>query len=228
MIALSRTALFGGLGHDVLKRLAAIAELRVLSANATVFRKGDPGTHLFVIRSGRLKFVSGAADGRDLTLNLLGPGAVFGEVAFADGGARTADVVCVEPVELLALSRRELLPFLREHPETMLQMMTVLAGRVRWMAENFEDSAFLDLPARLAKRLVFLAHHFGFDTPRGRRLAVSLPHKELASHMNVTRESITRALQHWRKEGLIEEARGVFIVCDVARLLEIAQPPSAA
>ncbi len=223
LITLSRTELFGGLEHGLLKQLAAIAEFRVLSANATIARKGDPGTHLFVIRSGRVKFTAGSSDGREVTLNLLGPGAVFGEVAFADGGTRTADIIAVEPVELLALARRDLLPFLQSHPEIMLQMLAVLSQRLRWMTENFEDSAFLDLPTRLAKRLVFLAHHFGFDTPRGRRLAVALPHKELASHMNVARESITRALQRWRTAGLIEESRGVFIIRDIAKLEKLAK-----
>jgi CRP/FNR family cyclic AMP-dependent transcriptional regulator len=222
--ALARTTLFGGLDEPALKRVAAIAEWRVLAQDAVVFRRGEPGSHLFVILRGHVKFGSGAADGREVTLNLLGPGAVFGELAFADGGPRTADVVAVEAVELLALSRRDLIPFLKKEPDVVLQLMAALAARARWISESYEDAAFLELPARLAKRLLFLSRHFGFDTPRGRRLAATLPHRELANHMNVTRESISRLMQKWRKEGVIEERRGVIVLLDPKRLEALAEP----
>jgi CRP-like cAMP-binding protein len=215
--ALSKTALFSGLGESALTRLAAIAEWRLLAADGVVFRRGDAGTHLFVIHRGRVRFGTGALDGREVTLNLLGSGSVFGEVGFADGGPRTADAIASEPVELLALARRDLLPFLKSEPEAMLQMMSALATRARWIAENYEDAAFLELPARLAKRLLFLSRHFGYDTPDGRRLAASLTHRELANHMNVARESITRLIQKWRREGLIMEHRGNMVLRDVRK-----------
>lgn len=222
--ALSKTALFGGLAAPALARLAALVDWRVLDTDAIVFRRGDPGTHLFVIHRGRVRFGTGAVDGREVTLNLLGPGGVFGEVGFADGGPRTADAIASEPVELLALSRRELLPFLKSEPEAMLQMMAALATRARWISESYEDAAFLELPARLAKRLLFLSRHFGYDMPEGRRLAASLTHRELANHMNVTRESITRLIQKWRRDGLITEHRGIMVLRDVRKLEALAGP----
>jgi CRP/FNR family cyclic AMP-dependent transcriptional regulator len=226
--ALAKTALFGGLSVASLHRLAKLAERRVLAADGVIFRRGDVGAHLFVIHRGRVQFGTGALDGREVTLNLLGPGAVFGEVGFADGGPRTADAIAVGPVELLALSRRELVPFLKSEPEAMLQMMSALAMRARWIAESYEDTAFLELPARLAKRLLLLSRHFGYDTPDGRRLAASLTHRELANHMNVTRESITRLIQKWRREGLIEEHRGTTVLKDIARLEALSEPESPA
>jgi CRP-like cAMP-binding protein len=215
---LAQTALFGGLSKSSLANLAQLAEWRTFATDGFVFRRGDAGLHLFIIHRGRVRFGTGAMDGREVTLNLLGPGAVFGEMGFADGGPRTADAVASEPAELLALSRRELLPFLKGEPEAMLQMMAALATRARWISESYEDAAFLDLPARLAKRLLFLSRHFGYDTPGGRRLAASLTHRELANHMNVARESITRLIQKWRREGLIEEHRGIMVLKDVRKL----------
>ena len=222
-LALSRAELFAGLDARAIDRLAAIAEWRTVPEGGTVVRKGDPGNHLFVIHRGKVKFGTGAADGREMTLNLLGPGAIFGEIAFADGGDRTADVVAVENSELLALDRRELVPLMQNEPEVMLRIMEMLAARVRWVSEAFEDAAFLELPARLAKRLLFLAQHFGLDTPRGRALAVKLSHKELANHMNVTRESVNRLIQKWRRDGIIDQERGFVVLIDAARLVEIAQ-----
>ncbi len=219
---LSRTILFGVMNAASIKRLANLAEWRTYEAGTKICRKGDPGTHLFVVHSGQVKFGSGAVYGREVTLSLLGPGAVFGELAIADGGLRTADAIAVETVELLALARRDLIPFFMSEPGVMLQMMSVLAARARWISESFEDAIFLSLPKRLAKRLLLLSQHFGIDTADGRKLAVTLPHSELANHMHVTRESINRLIQKWRGEGLIEERRGVVIIKNMQGLEALA------
>lgn len=220
--ALSRTVLFGTLAAQPLRSLALSAEWRVMPSGGTIFRKGDPGDLLFVIHRGRVKIGYGSSDGREVVLNLLGPPAVFGEVAVADGGVRTADATAVEVTELVSIGRRELFPFLRENPEAALQMMIALSSQVRWIAESFDDRLFLDLAPRLAKRLVFLGTHFGQHTDNGLRLGLSLPHRELAAHMNVTRESVNRLLQKWRKDGLIEERRGVMFLKSLAALQKIA------
>jgi len=222
-LALAGTTLFGSMDAATLQHVAGIAEWRVVGAGAFVFSKGDPGEHLFVVNRGRVKIVSGTPDGREIVLNLLGSGAVFGEMGFADGGARTADAVTTEPCELLALSRKRLLPLIVSHPELMLQMMAALCDRARWLAETYEDSAFLDLSTRLAKRLLFLSRAFGIDTPHGRRLAVSLPHRELAAHMNVTRESISRLVKELERSGILEERRGIMILKDMPRLEAMAR-----
>ena len=221
-LTLSRTTLFGVMNATSIKRLAELAEWRTLAAGTTICRKGDPGTHLFVVHSGQVKFGSGTAYEREVTLSLLGPGTVFGELAVADGGLRTADAFAVGPVELLALARRDLIPFFMSEPGVMLQMMTILAARARWISESYEDTVFLPLPKRLAKRLLLLSQLFGFDTKEGRKLAVSLPHSELASHMHVTRESINRLIQKWRRDGLIEERRGIVVIKDMQKLEALA------
>jgi CRP/FNR family cyclic AMP-dependent transcriptional regulator len=114
--------------------------------------------------------------------------------------------------------------FSKKEPDVVLQLMAAIAARASWISESYEDAAFLELPARLAKRLLFLSQHFGFDTPRGRRHAATLAHRELASHMNVTRESISRLMQKWRKEGVIEEHRGVIVLLNPKRLEALAKP----
>ncbi len=219
---LARTALFSGLDAAALERLAAMAKPLSFRPEEVIFRKGDPGRSLFVIERGRVKIASTSAEGREVALNLLGPNEMFGEIALVDGGARTADAIACEPVRLLCLDRAELVPFLQSTPELMLSMLVALSQRVRWVSNRFEDSVFLSLPARMAKRLLFLDQHFGVKSSKGRRLTVSLPQRELASHMGVSRESINRLLQEWRDGGLIDIDRGVIVLIDLAGLGAIA------
>jgi CRP-like cAMP-binding protein len=221
---LARTLLFGGLEAGALARLAALARPLNFRPEEVIFRKGDASRSLYVIERGTVKIAATSADGREIALNLLGPDDSFGEVALVDGGVRTADAIACEPVGLLALDRAELVPFLEREPALMFSMLAALAQRVRWVSNRFEDSVFLGVPARLAKRLLFLGEHFGLDTRDGRRLTVSLPQRELASHMGVTRETINRLLQDWREDGLIGIDRGVLILKDLPRLTEIAGP----
>ena len=220
---LARTDLFAALGREDLETLAAAAHRKAFDSEAPIFRKDDPAAGLYVIERGRVKISSGSREGREVVLNLLGPGAIFGEVALIDGGGRTADATACDPVGVLVLERSQLTPFLERQPELLLRMLVTLTARLRWVSDRLEDTVFLGLPARLAKRLLFLGEHFGVDTPRGRRLTVSLPQRELASHMSVTRETMNRLLQDWQGQDLIEIHRGFIVLkrpSDLARIVE--------
>jgi CRP-like cAMP-binding protein len=219
---LARTALFGSLDPVALADLARLARPLGFRADEVICRKGDDSRSLYVIERGRVKISTTSADGREVALNLLGPDETWGEVALADGGPRTADATAVEPVRLLAFDRAELVPYLERRPEVTLKMLAALAARLRWVASSLEDSAFLPLPARLAKRLMVLGRHFGFDTAAGRRLTVSLPQRELAAHMGVSREAVNRLLQAWIADGLVAVDRGVIVLTDEARLGALA------
>jgi len=220
--SLGRTLLFGSLDASALERLAAMARPLHFRAGDMIFRKGDPCWSLYVIERGRVKIAATSAEGREIGLNLLGPEAVFGEVALVDGGVRTADAIACEPVILLALDRAQLVPFLEREPALMFSMLAALAQRVRWVSSRFEDSHFLGVPARMAKRILSLGEHFGVESRDGLRLNVSLSQRELASHMGVTRETINRLLQDWREAGLITIDRGVIVLRDLPRLAQIA------
>ena len=221
--ALSRTALFSGLNPATMDHLAAMAVPVSFATGAAVFRKGDPSHALYVVVRGRVKIAATSAEGREIVLNVLGPGAVFGEIALIDGGGRTADAVAYEPLHLVALGRNDLVPYLEANPRLMLQMLVVMAQRIRWVSSSLEDSTFLGLPARLAKRLLILGELFGLTTPSGRRLTIALPQRELAGHMNVTRETINRLLHDWLGRNLIAIDRGVIVLKDMDRLAEIAE-----
>jgi len=219
---LAGTALFGGLDEGALALLAAMASTQTYEGGETVFRKDETSGSLYVVEHGRVTIALTSAEGREMVLNVLGPGEVFGEVALVDGGGRTADAMCPEPARLIALDRRRLIPFLEANPKLLLRMLAAMAERVRWVSTSFEDSAFLPLPARMAKRLLRLADGFGVNTAAGRRLTVSLPQRELAAHMGVTRETINRLLQGWLSQDMIAIDRGAIVIRDRTGLERIA------
>src|SRR4051794_20019656 len=98
-----RGPLFGGLTGDESAALTPFLRRRAYARGAIIFRRGDPGESLFVIASGAVHVTLSSRGGKQLVLARLGPGDFFGELALLDGEPRSANVVAVEPTELVEL-----------------------------------------------------------------------------------------------------------------------------
>lgn len=211
--------LFAGVAEDALTELANTAHFLRLDKDQTLFLKGDPGLQLFIVSRGVIRISSTSDDGKETTLNLMHSGQMFGEVAVLDGQDRTANATAHEASELLVIERRDLLTFLDRNPEAMRRMLVAVCARLRWISEALEDAHFLDLPRRLAKRILLLAKLFGHPHSEGGiRIALQLSQQDLAELLVVTRESVNRQLRLWENEGLMTLKSGYLVVTDIARL----------
>lgn len=220
--ALRRTSLFNSLTETEMDKLIALSKLMTLPPGSVLFMKGDPGDRLFVVIKGIVRISTVSIEGRETTLNLIGSGQMFGEIAVLDGGDRTADAVTVDATELLAIDRRDLLTFLESNPRCCFRMLAACADRLRWVSGLLEDANFLDLPARLAKRLLLLARTFGRPVTEGIRIDLRLSQQDLATHMNVTRESVNKLIHSWELEGFVQTGRGWVVVRDEDALADLA------
>ncbi len=102
-VILKMNPMFADLGADELQRISSLCHTQNLGVGEMLFQKGDPGDALFGVRRGQIRIETGASDGSRLTLNFLGPGDLFGEVAVLDGQSRTADATAGEQTELFVL-----------------------------------------------------------------------------------------------------------------------------
>ncbi|MBF0093671.1 MAG: Crp/Fnr family transcriptional regulator [Alphaproteobacteria bacterium] len=216
---LMRTTLFGSLAVDDIDHLVTTSKILVLPANTTLFLKGAPGDRLYIVIKGVVRISSISEDGRETTLNLMSSGQVFGEIAAMDGGERTADATTLDAVELLVIERRDLLVFLNNNPQCCIRMLAACSERLRWISELLEDAYYLELPTRLAKRLHLLAQTFGQQSDDGIRISIRLSQKDIANHMNVTRESINKWLRIWGKKGFVSVEQGHIVIRDLSGLL---------
>lgn len=211
---LGMNPLFSGLDPDSIRTIARLCQTRRLPAGQTLFVKGDPGDALYGVRRGQIRVESGTATGERLTIEVFGPGDLFGEIAVLDGRPRTADAVVGEDVELFVLPRAEFLSHLERDPRLAIRIIELLCGRLRSTNERTEEMLFLPLHARLARRLATLAEDFGAE--------LLITQDELAGLVGVTRESVNRQLREWRESGIVKLSRGRIWV-DVARLTAEAQ-----
>jgi CRP-like cAMP-binding protein len=219
---LQKVPLFAGLAPERLEALVGATTTKRLAAREPLFHKGDPAAQVYVVASGRLKVVTTSKEGDDVLLAILDEGEVVGELPMLTSGRRTASVVALEPCELLALARRDFLRFLREQPEAAIELMVVLAERLVRISEFAEDTLFLALPARLAKKLLHLAERFGSEEGGGVRIGLRLSQGELADLVGTTRESVNKQIRAWSGDGILRMERGEVTILDAARLEHFA------
>jgi CRP/FNR family transcriptional regulator, cyclic AMP receptor protein len=101
---------------------------RKYARGESIFLTGDPGVNLCIIESGRVKLTLTSAElGREVALDHLGPGDMFGELALLDGEPRSADAIAIEPTRLLLLSRDDFRGFLMSHPSVAIDLLVCCA-----------------------------------------------------------------------------------------------------
>src|SRR5439155_3967627 len=180
-VILKINALFADLGTDALQPLSNLCHTQHLATGEVLFQKGDAGSALFGVRRGQIRIETGASDGSRLTLNFMGPGDLFGEVAVLDGESRTADATAGEPTELFVLRREDFLAHLEREPKVAIKLIQLLCQRIRWQSERMEESMLQPLPVRLARRLIALASDFGSE--------VHISQEQLGVFVGAARES---------------------------------------
>jgi len=209
---IERNALFRGLAAATITKIVALAGRRSYEGGAVVFLRGDAGDALYGVVTGKVRISVSAAGGKEVFLNIMEPGDSFGEIALLDGERRTATATALAATELVVIQRAPFLALLREDPSLALHLIHLLCERTRWAHQQLEDSALLDAPARLARRVLTLAGVHGKPAPDGKRLAIS--QEELAQFLGLSRQIVNQHLQTWRGNGWIALGRGSITVVD--------------
>jgi CRP-like cAMP-binding protein len=215
--------LFRELPPATLDHITTYVRRRSVPKGTVIFRKGDPGVGLIGVLSGAVKISVASADGRDVVLNIIREGEVFGEIALLDGRARTADATTMSDCELMTIERREFIPFLRSQPDVTLKLMEILCSRLRRTSEQVHEMTFLNLSTRIAKTLIRLAEK-AKDTDRGG--TVTITQREISQIVGRSRESTNKRLRAWEKSGWIRLQRGSVTVLKPEKLEHIVATSS--
>jgi CRP/FNR family transcriptional regulator, cyclic AMP receptor protein len=200
---------FKDVSDSVIDMLAMRAVTRHVKKGTLLFRKGDAGPRLYAVCSGTVRISAPSEEGKDTIFRLIPAGEIFGEIAFLDGGERTADAVTVEDSELMMIERRDFLPLLERSPELATRLIEILCQRLRRTSEQVEDVVFLGLPDRLAKALLQLSQSAATPTGRGR---IRITQREISQMIGVSRESANKQLREWQRRKWLRLERGGVII----------------
>lgn len=210
--------LFGDLTEEQHEELADMMLSTTLRRGESLFREGDRGDRLYIVKEGKVKLSHMSDDGRENLIAVLGPGEIIGELSLFDLGRRSSTVTAVAPTKLVSLDHEDMMRFIDENPALAKSMLRELAQRLRHTNEQMADLVFSDVPGRVAKALLDLAARFGEKTPDGLYVAHDLTQEELAHLVGASRETVNKSLADFVSRGWIRlEGRAVLLI-EVQRL----------
>lgn len=212
-VVLSKTQLFGALDPQSCSELAERASVRAYGRNEVVFTQDEAaGKHLFVVAEGSVRLLIRSPQGDAVELARRWPPDVFGELALLDGGSRSASAEAAEQTTLIAITRGELLRFMRSHEGVLDALLRSLGELVRRANQQSTDFVFLNLPARVAKKLLELAP--GNHVATADALRRSITQADLAQMVGGARQTVNQVLRTFQGRGWIRVSTRTIEVLD--------------
>jgi CRP-like cAMP-binding protein len=211
-ILLKQVPLFRSLGHDDRRHIAALLQKQLLRKGDSLFRKGEEGHALYMITAGKLKIVRQSPNGEEVILAVLSAGDFCGEMSLLDGLPRSADAVALEETQLYGLNRKDFIAYVIRNGTAAMAILAALSKRLRKADDFLEDIFFLNVAARLAKKLIELAGSSGFREGDGGPVQLRFTQKELAGMVGATRESVNKELRALREKNLISLSRNAILI----------------
>ena len=210
--------LFSGLSDQERSRIGQALIARRFERDASIYLRGDEAFAFYGVAEGRVRFSAASIDGKELVLDYAGPGQWFGEIGLFDSGPRVVDALAAEPTSLFVLARRELLALCRGQPDLLLRFLELFSRRIRVAEDIIIDASFLNLSARLAKKLLTLATDAARTDTTARGPSIRISQDELGRLTGVTRESAGKQLKIWERDGMVEVDYGRLLIVDAPGL----------
>jgi CRP/FNR family transcriptional regulator len=196
---LRRCHLFRGLSEESLRSLVSIGRSLSYPKGQQIFAQGDPCPGIFVVASGSVRVYKLAPSGREHVLHFAEPGMTFGEVAAIGDFPCPAYADAAETTGCVLLPAAKFMAELRESHDLCLELMEGLSGWVRHLVGLLEDIVLRDAVSRVARTLLRTQ-----PEPGGADFTLPMRKKDLASHLNLTSETLSRSLRRLADCGLIE------------------------
>lgn len=201
---LEKIPFFAGLRPEHREELAQAVIVARYLKNQVLFVEGQPSRSLYFILRGRVKVYRLSSDGREQILHVLGDGEPIAVVPFFDGDGYPANAELMEDSEVAFIRYEDFTRIGRAHPEILLSMLQVLARRVRQTQEEVTELSLKSVTARLAGRLMDLAERYGTQVENGIEINLQLSRQEMGSLIGASRETTTRLLHQFKREGVLE------------------------
>lgn len=202
-------------------RLAAGARFRRLGAGEAVFRQGEPARAFFAIVAGGVRVFRRMPDGRERILHRLRTGQTFAEAAVLSMPAYPAAAVATAtPTELIEVPGRDFVALVEGDPAAAKAIIASLAGWLVHLVGRVEELTSLSADARLARYLLDLPSRSAED---GFEMTLPLAKKDLAAHLGITPETLSRVLRRWTDDGLVRSKGATVTVHSIDGLVALAE-----
>lgn len=218
---LKQIKLFSNLGKEDMDHLDQVTRMEDVRRRQPIYLPGDNPDSVYLLKAGRVKISRISKEGKELTLGILEPGEVFGELEVLDGSLRDTVAEALEDASICVIRREDFEEVLKKNPDLTIRLTKLIGFRLKKIESRIEDLVFRDVPVRLVRLLLSLSEEFGKQEAEGVRLGLRITHQEIANLIGSTRETVSATLNDFKRQGLIQLDHRSITLLDQVRLSSI-------
>lgn len=210
-------SLFSGLKEEEHQFLAQISKMVNCERRYQFYLSDEPSDKIYLVKEGKVRLGKVNIDGDEITLDVLGPGEIFGELSLTDEERRSHFAEATEDSMVCIFPREEFQEFLATHHDLTFKVMKLIGFRLREMEARLQDLTFQSVSDRVRTTLLKLAERHGIDEGSG-QVRLSITQKDIAFLVGATRESVAEELGQLKRSGLIKTSYRSLVLADVTAL----------
>jgi CRP/FNR family transcriptional regulator, cyclic AMP receptor protein len=210
---LRENEIFRDLNDKQIKDVAKMSAMTTCPRGRIFYRPEDKGEVLFILKQGSVALYRMSEDGRKLVTSTVRAGTVFGEMSLLGQQMADSYAESLEECTLCVMSREDVIRLIQKYPTIAVRVLDRLATRLREAEEHLADVVYRPVHARIASTLLNLASEDG---------TIRLTHQDIAEIVGTHRETVTRTVNQWRADGIVESERMLIRVIDQDRLRALA------
>jgi CRP-like cAMP-binding protein len=213
---LGSNPLFSKLNDTSARALALASQFKSLQKGEMLFLQSDPSEYAYIVRAGTISIVLQSADGREMIINEMHSGDMFGELGILTKKSRSTSAVAHSNSELLVIPKQAFLQVMDAEPQLARLILEMTASRLQMSSERESALVFMDAQARLAHLFLEL------DKQEAEAGYITVSQDELAHHTGLIRQTVAKALGKWRRQGYLLTGRGRIVLLNHKALREMA------
>lgn len=202
---LAKINLFSAMSQKDMIYMSQITRMEETPKYSPIFLPGDPADSIYLLKSGRVRISKISSEGKQITMSILEPGNIFGELSLVDDNSpRETIAEAMEDTLLCIIRKRDFEEFLKQHPEINLQVTKLIGMRLKNIETRVEDLVFRSSRERLLSLLKKLSVEYGKKIDEGILIDLKLTHQELSELISTTRQTVAEWMKKFEKEYLIQ------------------------
>ncbi len=201
------------LPENIWQPLAQSSTPALYSPGQIIYLQDSPAEHFYYIVSGRVRSYISGEDGSEKLLTDYQSGSLFGEAAFFDQRPRVSTAVALTKCKLVSIDQKQITEIIQSKPEIAMALLKYLARTVRLLSDQLDDVTFLRASQRLARLLV--------NSFTG-QITIRTSQEELATAIGVSRVTVSRILNEFARQGVLETGYRSLTLVDGEKLRELA------
>lgn len=217
---LKKIDLFQGVSSEKLQILAAQSIYKQYPAQEIVIGETDPIKAFYVVLTGRMKLYKSSPEGKEQTIQLLGPGDPFGLCTAFATDTFPASAMTIDESSVVLIPGALMETVAMQEPKLLLNIIQILSRRLKDSMALIESLALKEIPGRLAS---FLLHSLSQSKAGADQLELAITQRELAKILGATPEALSRALRKLTDDGILQASGRTIRILDRGALADLAE-----